>query len=91
MAKAEIARVSNEIADALDIQGANPCRVRVSRSAAQFIEGYSVPLARLVREGGDLDAQAYVGPDIAAHIRSRIETDAVAARSPDGRRHRGTR
>jgi DNA polymerase (family X) len=39
MENAAIARVLNEVADLLDIQAANPFRVRAYRSAAQFVEG----------------------------------------------------
>jgi len=48
---AEIADRFEQLADLLEIQGANPFRVRAYRNAARFIRGHSRSLAELLGEG----------------------------------------
>ena len=45
MENPEVAQVFEEVADLLELQGANPFRVRAYRSAARTIRDVSEPLA----------------------------------------------
>jgi DNA polymerase (family 10) len=71
---ADIARAFGEIADLLEIQGANPFRVRAYRNAARTLESYGRDVAALAREGADLTALPGIGDDLAAKIREFAET-----------------
>ena len=51
MQNAEIARLFEELADLLEIQGANPFRLRAYRNAARTVEGLTEPIADLADEG----------------------------------------
>ncbi len=65
----EIARNFNEIADLLEIKGANPFRIRSYRNAALVIEGYPESFKRLVEKG----PEALKGiPGIGESIREKI-------------------
>jgi DNA polymerase (family X) len=71
---AEIAAVFNEIAELLDIEGANPFRVRAYRRAARTI-GSSDPSVQAMLAGGfDPDALPGIGPDLAAKIKEIVDT-----------------
>lgn len=50
VANAEVARVFRELADLLEIQGANPFRVRAYRNAARTIEELPESIAVLARD-----------------------------------------
>ncbi|MFZ5557115.1 MAG: DNA polymerase/3'-5' exonuclease PolX [Pseudomonadota bacterium] len=75
---ADIARAFGEIADLLEIQGANPFRVRAYRNAARTVESYGRDLAALVREGADLTELPGIGDDLAAKIREIVDTGRIA-------------
>ena len=51
MQNAEIARLFEELADLLEIQGSNPFRLRAYRNAARTVEGLTEPIADLADEG----------------------------------------
>jgi len=51
MQNTEIARLFEELADLLEIQGANPFRLRAYRNAARTVEGLTEPIADLADEG----------------------------------------
>ncbi|NMT64379.1 DNA polymerase/3'-5' exonuclease PolX [Marinobacter orientalis] len=74
MHNAEIARKFHELADLLEIQGANPFRVRAYRNAASIVEGSSRPLEDMVAEGEDLSAIKGIGNDLAGKIAELVET-----------------
>ncbi len=67
-----------EIADLLEIQGANPFRVRAYRNAARTVEGLGRDLAALVRAGEDLTELPAIGEDLAAKIKEAVETGRIA-------------
>ncbi|ABM36139.1 DNA polymerase/3'-5' exonuclease PolX [Polaromonas naphthalenivorans] len=75
---AEIAAVLNEIADLLDIQEANPFRIRAYRNAARTVgeAGRSVPA--MVARQADLDALPGIGPDLAGKITEIVNTGSCA-------------
>ena len=71
---AEIAELFNRYADLLEIEDANPFRVRAYRNAARVIEGYSQGMASLVDAGRDLDELPGIGKDLAAKIETIVRT-----------------
>ncbi len=69
-----IARTFDTLADLLEIEGANPFRVRAYRNAARVIESLSQNVATLVREGRNLSEYPGIGRDLADKIRTVAET-----------------
>jgi len=65
---ADIARVFGEIADLLEIEQANPFRIRAYRNAARIVEGLRLDLAAHVAAGGELPKLPGIGTDLAAKI-----------------------
>jgi hypothetical protein len=51
MTNSDLARALDELADLLEIQGANPFRIRAYRNAIRTIQGLTRPLATAVAEG----------------------------------------
>jgi DNA polymerase (family X) len=70
----DIADIFNEVADLLDIEGANEFRVRSYREAAQSIENLSSNIADLVDENKDLTELHGIGESIADKIEEIVET-----------------
>ncbi len=64
----EIAAIFDQIADLLEIEGANPFRVRAYRNAARTIGMLGRSVQAMVAQGADLDALPGIGPDLAAKI-----------------------
>jgi DNA polymerase (family 10) len=73
----DIARTLEDLADLLEIQGANPFRIRAYRNAVNTIETLSRPLRSMVAAGEDLTELPAVGKDIAAHIEELLETGRI--------------
>jgi len=71
---AEIADRFEQLADLLELQGANPFRVRAYRNAARFIRGHSRSLADLLDEGADLAGLPGIGTDLAGKISTLVRT-----------------
>jgi DNA polymerase (family 10) len=71
---AEIADRFEQLADLLELQGANPFRVRAYRNAARFIRGHSRSLAELLDEGADLADLPGIGADLAGKIATLVRT-----------------
>ncbi|MGH6954016.1 MAG: DNA polymerase/3'-5' exonuclease PolX [Alphaproteobacteria bacterium] len=76
---ADIAAVFDEIADLLEIEGANPFRIRAYRNAARFIGGLQRDVAAMVARGEDLEELPGIGHDLAAKIVEIVETGGAAA------------
>jgi DNA polymerase (family X) len=70
----EIADRFEQLADLLELQGANPFRVRAYRNAARFIRGHSRSLAELLDEGADLAELPGIGADLAGKIATLVQT-----------------
>src|SRR5437667_265277 len=69
MQNPDIARLFDEVADLLEIQDANPFRVRAYRNAARTIRDFPEPIADLVRAGTkDLTDIPGIGDDLAEKI-----------------------
>lgn len=85
---AEIAQIFNRLADLLEIEGANPFRVRAYRNAARTIEGLPHTVESMLSEGADLADLPGIGEDLAGKITEIVETghlkllDEVGTRLP---------
>lgn len=65
---AEIAKMFDQTAELLEIEGANPFRVRAYRKAARTIEGLPKSVANLLAAGEDLSELPGIGKDLAGKI-----------------------
>src|SRR5262245_47551510 len=74
MTNTDAARILARIATMLEIQGANPFRVRAYREGARVVEAQGEPVARLVDEEGALEALPGIGRDLAGKIRDIVRT-----------------
>ncbi|HEX4575089.1 MAG TPA: DNA polymerase/3'-5' exonuclease PolX [Gemmatimonadales bacterium] len=75
MQNPDIARLFDEVADLLEIQDANPFRVRAYRNAARTIRDYPDALADLVRsDTKDLTDIPGIGEDLAEKIAAIVTT-----------------
>ncbi len=70
----EIAGLFNRLADLLEIDGANPFRVRAYRNAAQTVRAQSRSMADRVAQDEDLAELPGIGEDIAGKIRTIVKT-----------------
>jgi DNA polymerase (family 10) len=83
---ADIAEIFNEVADLLEIEAANPFRVRAYRTAARTVAGLPQSLADMVARNEDLTQLSGIGKDLADKIREIITTgDLAALRQLEGR------
>jgi len=71
---ADIAALFEEIADRLEIQGANPFRIRAYRNAARTLGELPQEARALLEKGGDLTRLPGIGDDLAAKIQEIIGT-----------------
>jgi DNA polymerase (family 10) len=71
---ATIAAIFEQIADLLDIQGANPFRIRAYRNAARTIGALGSDVKTLLEKGADLRDLPGIGDDLAAKMREIVET-----------------
>ncbi|HLE85090.1 MAG TPA: DNA polymerase/3'-5' exonuclease PolX [Thermoanaerobaculia bacterium] len=78
MDNAEIARHLTELADLLEIQDANPFRVRAYRNAVRTIETQTTHLARFADEGRELTDLPGIGKEMASHIVELCATGKLA-------------
>lgn len=76
---AEVAALFYRMAELLEIEGANPFRVRAYRRAAATIEDLPQPVADLVAAGADLDELPGVGEDLASKIKEICATGMLQA------------
>ena len=70
----EIADVLEELADLLEIQGANRFRVRAYRDAARTVREHAVPMRQLVAGDADLTELPTIGEDMSEYITELVET-----------------
>ncbi len=68
MENLDVARTLTTLADLLEIQGANPFRIRAYRNAVNTVNSLSRPLSAMVAAGEDLTELSGVGKNVAAHI-----------------------
>ncbi len=76
MENPDIARIFNEVADLLEIQGAIVFRVRAYRNAARIVETLGAPAASIIRDSGEkgLVDLPGIGKDLAGKIHEIVET-----------------
>ena len=75
MRNADIARLFEELADLLEVEGANAFRVRAYRNAARTVEDYSGSIATLAEQGTSaLTELPGIGDDLAKKIVTIVET-----------------
>ncbi len=77
MENLDVARTLEELADLLEIQGANPFRIRAYRNAVRTVEGLTRPLRVMVEAGEDLTQLPGIGKDIASHIAELVRTGQI--------------
>ncbi len=78
MENPEVAQVLEEIADLLEIQGADPYRVRAYRNAARTVRDQPEPLAELLRNPDRrLEDLPGIGADLAGKIRTILQTGSL--------------
>ena len=71
---ANIAAIFNEIADLLEIEEANPFRIRAYRNAARILSEWGDDVRNLLARGEDLTRLPGIGDDLAGKIREIVET-----------------
>ena len=75
----DIAHAFEEIADLLEIEGANPFRVRAYRNGARAVRGLGQELKILIAQGEDLSKVSGIGKALAAKIHEHLETGRLKA------------
>ena len=70
----DITALFQEMADLLELEDANPYRVRAYRNAAITIEGLSRPVSDLIDEGADVTELRGIGEDLADALREIVST-----------------
>ncbi len=79
LSNADIARVFSRFAVMLELDGANPFRVRAYREAARVLEEQAEPLANLAATEGALEELPGIGKDLAQKIRDLVATGTTPA------------
>ena len=74
VSNADIAAVFRETADILEIEGANPYRIRAYRNAARTVEGFGGDLAGIIRSGRELPKLPGIGADLLGKIHEIVDT-----------------
>jgi DNA polymerase (family 10) len=75
----DIAAVFDELADFLEIEDANPFRIRAYRNAARTIRGLGPELRDMVDQGENLTQLPGIGKELAAKIVEILETGTAKA------------
>ncbi|MDP3511841.1 MAG: DNA polymerase/3'-5' exonuclease PolX [Sulfuritalea sp.] len=71
---ADIAAIFTEIADLLDLQQANPFRIRAYRNAARMVGDLGREIRAMVERGEDLTELPGIGDDLAGKMREIVDT-----------------
>lgn len=74
MTNADVSRLLGQLATMLELDGANPFRIRAYREAARVVEAQGESVADLALAEGGLEGLAGIGKDLAAKIRDLVET-----------------
>lgn len=75
---ADVAAIFDEIADLLQIEGANPFRVRAYRTGARTLRDLPREVSEMVERGEDLTALPGIGKDLAGKIEEILKTGTTA-------------
>jgi len=73
----EVAAIFNKLADLLEIDGANPFRVRAYRDAAALVGGLGRNAAEMIEQGEDLSEFPGIGKDLAGKIKTAVESGSL--------------
>jgi DNA polymerase (family 10) len=76
---ADVAAIFEEIAELLEIEGANVFRVRAYRNAARTLQELGRDVRSLLNQGEDLTELPGIGDDLAGKIREIVETGRCGA------------
>ena len=79
MHNADVATAFEEMADLLEIEGANPFRVRAYRFAARTLRDLPAEVGEMVAKGEDLTSLPGIGDDLAGKIKEILATGTAAA------------
>ncbi len=74
----DIVRIFNQVADLLEISGANEFRVRAYRNAARTVGDQPQSVAGMLAEGKELADLPGIGKDLAGKIAEIVETGSLA-------------
>lgn len=77
MQNPDAAKLLDEVADLLEIQGANGFRVRAYRTAARTVRDLPQPVADLVHQGSDLTELPGIGADLAEKIATIVKNGSL--------------
>jgi DNA polymerase (family X) len=83
---ADVARIFNRLADLLEIDGANPFRVRAYRDAARIVADLPQEVSALLSAGKDLSELHGIGKDLAGKIEEIVRTGHLALLDDTGQR-----
>ena len=70
----DVADAFEEIADLLEIEGANPFRVRAYRNAARTVRSLAVEVSQMLGRGEKLTDLPGIGEDLAGKIKEMVDT-----------------
>ncbi len=76
---ADIAAVFDDMAEVLEIEGANPFRIRAYRNAARTLRDLPTDVSVMLKQGADLTELPGIGKDLAAKIAEIVETGTAAS------------
>jgi len=76
---ADVARIFDRLADLLEIEGANPFRVRAYRDAARIVGDLPNEVSALMAAGKDLSELHGIGKDLGGKIEELVQTGRLTA------------
>jgi len=82
----DVADIFDRLADLLEIEGANPFRVRAYRNAARLIRSLPREVADMVAAGEDLTRLPGIGADLAGKIKTIVETGTLPLLEEEARK-----
>jgi DNA polymerase (family 10) len=74
----DVARIFNRLANLLEIESANPFRVRAYRNAARAVSSLPRGVSEMIEAGDDLSGLAGIGKDLADKIKEIVETGTLS-------------
>ncbi len=74
-----IGQIFSDLADLLEIEGANPFRVRAYRNAARVVSGWPQSFAELIAHGEDIPKLPGLGEDLRGKVREIATTGRLSA------------
>jgi len=74
----DVSDIFNKMADLLEIEGANPFRVRAYRNASRSVSSLPRSVSDMLESGEDLTELPGIGKDLAGKIKEIVETGSLA-------------